>query len=171
MPYPYSDATLPAALQPFVSSVHDGHMIGVADAYSYENEVTLIQCSVLGFCGCGAPWHNLSYLRERLAFLDWQQKLGLGDNWDDTYALLCRRERELFGGDSGAGFFYYWCDSKGLVEHGSSLPGWLSTEGRVLLKALDYLAETGQIAPHTDSPEQARVKHGLAAVLEAIDDQ
>lgn len=98
-------------------------------------KIDVIQTS-LGFCGCGYPEKALSLLRDvlrhvaNLQDLVWQKKWTFKE-WEEAGARITDG-RALY-------FLYYFLDTKGLTEHGGSVPGWLTTEGRQLLEDLEQL--------------------------------
>lgn len=91
---------------------------------------------LLGFCGCGAPEAAREYVRERMRlvydFHDQQET-------QSALALLRNGEAALFQSPGERYFFWYWLDEKGYSEHGGSVPGWLTREGKVMLAALEWL--------------------------------
>ena len=74
---------------------------------------------LFGFCGCGAPWEIVSYLKKYLdENKDWDNRGQL--NVDVAYWLMA-----------------YLCDLHGLTEHGSSVGGaWLTDLGKEWLNRL-----------------------------------
>lgn len=92
-----------------------------------ETSEDLIQCGMLGFCGCGAPWENLEFIRGALAALaDDKDRIACVDAYFNKF-------------DAMRGFFFYWADKEGLTEHGGSVSygGWLSADGEALLNLLN----------------------------------
>jgi hypothetical protein len=94
-----------------------------------------IQIYVLGFCGCGMPDMVIDLIRKALELI--KERVNL------DYEELRKKELELFKNDNIAYFVYYFLDSKGLTEHGSSVPGWLTNKGEELLE--DLIELNGQI--------------------------
>lgn len=76
--------------------------------------------ALFGFCGCGAPWKVVSYLKKYLDELE-NHTNQLED--DTTYFLMA-----------------YLCDKSGLTDHGSSVgSSWLTDLGKEwLIKLKDY---------------------------------
>ena len=58
-----------------------------------------------GFCGCGDPTEMVLLIKKTLEERRLKDNLDLPRIEDDPYKL----------------FFYYWLDSKGLMEHGTSI--------------------------------------------------
>ena len=94
------------------------------DGCYYEDAIAFIQTGILGFCLCGSPEENLTYLRDGLRYI--QQKC------EGDYV-------GIFGNERSRDFFFYACDEKGLTEHGTLIPGWLTQKGEDLLSDLDEL--------------------------------
>jgi len=101
----------------------------------YENAESLLQAKILGFCDCGDSILSLKHtqiaLRQvsNLKELVWERK----QTWEEWYRINI----ELLGNENSVYFMWYWLDSKGFTEHGSSVPGWLTTKGQSLLADLD----------------------------------
>lgn len=75
-------------------------------------------------CGCGDPQSVLDELREWLECLD----------NDTVYELRAARLDQ-----STSGLVWAWMsmlDNAGLTEHGTCLPGWLTTAGKRVLEAI-----------------------------------
>jgi hypothetical protein len=100
----------------------------------------------LGFCGCGRPDDALLYVRNVLRHVHslktdgWPLLEGIGPKpaWDEWIKGHRERGETLFHGDTGAEYLvYYLLADKGLLEHGGSLPGWLTPEGEAILAELE----------------------------------
>jgi len=89
------------------------------DGCWHETAEDFIQCGVLGFCRCGTPSDNLNYVKELLDMVD-------------KKAYPDKTPIDLY-------FAYYVLTEKGLIEHGSSVPGWLTDKGEELLSDLREL--------------------------------
>jgi len=96
----------------------------------WDNAEDLIQCHILGFCGCGQPEENLIYVMEGLAHIgkNYDEGSVFEDWWQDGI--------KLFGNKRAMYFFFYWADKEELTEHGGSVPGWLTMKGKELLSDL-----------------------------------
>jgi hypothetical protein len=97
---------------------------------------------LLGFCACGAPDLALDYVRrvlknvKRIKEEGWESDDEAWDVWWKTVYLPS--VDELFHGDKGAEYLvYYLLDAKGLLEHGGSVPGWLTDLGEAVLADLE----------------------------------
>lgn len=106
----------------------------------YESIVEYIQTGILDFCGCGSPEENLRFIRDGLSYINHKgQPIPAWDApehrryWDKYH----EDGKLLFGNDRSQQFFAYWLDAEGLTEHGGSIPGWLTAEGKTLLELLN----------------------------------
>ena len=117
-------------LEPFASK--DGEY--VYEGCNYQSAEELIQCGMLGFCGCGIPDENLRYVLGGLELIN-ETPQG-GRDFSAWLADNKRRALDHFGGERARYFFYYWADKEELAEHGGSVPGWLTEKGERLLYAL-----------------------------------
>lgn len=96
--------------------------------------------SILNFCGCGLGT-DFDYIMGGLAFINqdgdkapkWPQERDAYDAW-----WFRRQDKEIahFGNEAAAQFFYKWADQQGLAEHGGSVPGWLTEDGKKLLSLM-----------------------------------
>ena len=87
-----------------------------------EDPVDRINCDLLGFCGCGFPDDVLFYIKHILGIVK------TGD-----YLKTPKQ-------DTGQIYFaFYVLTVKGFLEHGSSVPGWLTAKGEDLLADLQEL--------------------------------
>jgi hypothetical protein len=106
----------------------------------YEDPVDFIQASILDFCCCGCAEDNLKYVRDVLEYIDWIMKQPKGfDKWDGIYAEWIEKGKVLFSNEGAKYFAFYVMHTKGLTEHGGSVPGWLTVEGDELLRDLNEL--------------------------------
>ncbi len=93
-----------------------------ANGTSHENATDFL-ISILGFCGCGMPEEALAYTRDvlqhiaNLKTLVWTDKLCY-EKWKEAGKVL-------FPSEGAEYFVYNVLDTKDLIEHGSSVPGWL----------------------------------------------
>ena len=104
-------------------------MIKDSDGASWDNAQHYLMGYVFGFCLCGMPYETLKYIRGGLELVD-------GYVHNDDYDAHEKRCSDYFGSYGQRYFFYYWCDKMGYSEHGGSVPGWLSKEGKDLLAIL-----------------------------------
>lgn len=105
----------------------------------YETIEDILQIAIFGFCGCGCPENNLKYIRDGLEHIEWRMDSYRNKDNELSYEQLQAKAVEIFGNESAAYFFYYWCDTKDLTEHGGSVPGWLSEHGKTMLEVLKTL--------------------------------
>lgn len=98
----------------------------------YEDAESFISIGILGFCGCGMPADALEYVRKALQLVDdvviWGDR-SAHEQWEE-------RKRELFSDDGAEYFMWYFLNDKGLTDHGTSVPGWLTDKGIELLSDL-----------------------------------
>lgn len=119
------------------------------DECHYDTAADLVQIGMLGFCGCGASEESLSYVRDGLAHInrlrEESPKQSNGhEAWNKWWEQWQADGLALFGNDRARWFFYYWADQKGFTEHGGSVPGWLTDEGRELLSDLNEIINQDQ---------------------------
>lgn len=104
----------------------------------WGNAEDFLQGYVLGFCCCGLPLDNLKYIASILQHVHnlkeqvWSKKKTY-DEW--------HKEGKLLGTDQQLYFAYYFLDSKKLIEHGGSVPGWLTPEGLKFLNDVNKLLD------------------------------
>jgi hypothetical protein len=102
---------------------------------------------VLGFCGCGDPEEALRYVMRVLRAVNtkapdavrdapWSDGMSL---WNEWYHTVYRPTLDaIFHGDRGAEYFaFYLLTDKELLEHGGSVPGWLTPLGEDVLADLE----------------------------------
>lgn len=103
----------------------------------YETAEDFYQTKVFGFCGCGHPNGNLEYVRDGLAHIGKERPENMGQEehsrWFDQWV---NEGLEIFGNEKSRYFFFYWCDTNELTEHGGSVPGWLTEKGKQALSDL-----------------------------------
>lgn len=105
------------------------------DGCFHEDAESFLQTYSLGFCGCGRPEDSLAYVRDVLQHIDnlkqlvWEKK--------QTYEEWTAAGKKLFASDGAEYFAFYVMDTKGLTEHGGSVPGWLTDKGREMLEDLN----------------------------------
>jgi hypothetical protein len=113
----------------------------------HEDMESLIQTGIIGFCGCGAAWESLAYVKRSLELVK-HVKEEIWDKFDsfsfmdkgkqDAYKKHEAIEKEHYGSEGAEYFMKYWMDNEGLTEHGSSVNGaWLEDDGYKLLELLE----------------------------------
>jgi hypothetical protein len=107
------------------------------DSYCCDAEEVL-HIAILGFCGCGRPKDSLAYMRDVLKHIDelheiheisrvYEERKPAYDAWDE-------KGKSLFATEGAKYFMFYFLDNIGFTEHGGSVPGWLTEEGREFLE-------------------------------------
>lgn len=97
---------------------------------------------VLGFCSCGAPETALGYVLRILRVINMKHPESGGLPYD-TFKVWYDAEYRpavdaIFHGDAGAEYLaYYLLTDKELIEHGGSVPGWLTELGENVLADLE----------------------------------
>lgn len=114
------------------------------EGHHCESASDFILQAVLGFCGCGQPAAALRHLQSVLRHIHNLQhrvwtKLQTYEQWEEDGA-------KLFVSEGAACLFYYVLDEKGLLEHGGSVPGWLSDAGVRMLEDLDVCLDFDEAA-------------------------
>lgn len=103
---------------------------------SYQSPTAFV-CQQLGFCSCGLPVENLSYILKGLLLIR-------DVDFKEDYEVRKSRAISHFGNESAEYFFYYWADKEGYTEHGGSVPGWLTPEGERIVSLLEDFFESYQ---------------------------
>jgi hypothetical protein len=101
----------------------------------YEDAFGLLQCGILGFCGCGAGEENLLYVLRGLELID-EKGPASHEEWRIWWDGHNARVKEHFKTSEAQYFFFYWCDKEDFTEHGGSVPGWLTDKGHNVLAML-----------------------------------
>lgn len=91
----------------------------------------VLAMGILGFCGCGRPDDALRLIINIMKTRAFPDKDLTVLDFRDTAALV-RDNAEV-----AAYIIFYLLDEKGLTEHGSSVPGWLTAKGEAFVKAYD----------------------------------
>ena len=91
----------------------------------YYDTVESYLGSLFGFCGCGIPEETLAYLMKGLELVDSYIRDDFKE-WDKA----CD---DHFKTKEGRYLVWYIFDAKELTEHGGSVPGWLTPDGKALL--------------------------------------
>lgn len=93
---------------------------------SFEN-IEQFLSSIFGFCGCGAPWAALKKVAETMRAI--QDCMDGKITWEQRNALIP---------DEGLRYIvWYMLDDRRMIEHGSSVPGWLTEQGKLILEDLE----------------------------------
>ena len=94
--------------------------------FNYESPAEFLYIYMLGGCGCG---HG-----DGLAEIAWEVFEAIATKKEDRYKIIYGDDSD---GPSVNEAMAQWIDSKGLLEHGSSIGGsWLSGLGEWLYNAL-----------------------------------
>lgn len=105
----------------------------------------MILCGMLGFCGCGNPTAALEFIGKVLHHVDWvAENLHpfKGEEWDVARARHKANGSAIFGPTEGVDYFvYYVLTEKRFLEHGGSVPGWLTESGHMLMALIDEWRE------------------------------
>ena len=113
----------------------DGDFVGPDDCH-WDDRLQYVLCDVLGFCGCGMNEAAARWVVDGLSLIA-EMHQRTEESWRRDYADWSDRVNSLYGANDGARyFFWYWCNDKGLTEHGGSVPGWLEPKGQEVLDVL-----------------------------------
>lgn len=91
----------------------------------HETADSVIQVGILGFCGCGDPDENVTFIGKILRLFEYREQ--------NTYEQWKSKVRELLPNGDIEYFIWYWLDKEEYTEHGGSVPGWLTDKGKQLL--------------------------------------
>lgn len=119
------------------------YVIGEDGDEEHANATDLIYGGILNFCGCGDADASLVFVMRGLEIIDAATAPHPGQSSTDAYTEWKRRSMDHFGSEGASGFFFHWCDREGLSDHGGSIPGWLSEDGKRLLALLGEWASEG----------------------------
>lgn len=100
------------------------------DCY-YDDLGSLLQCQIIGHCGCGNPENNLKLIYDMLIINKRQRDEPapsyVGNKWNehckkhnDEYKTYIIENWKRF-----RDFFFYVMTDKDIMEHGGSIPGWV----------------------------------------------
>ena len=123
----------------------EGESFLTKDGCHWDSFAEAVAMGIGGFCGCGVPDAAGEYVMKGLALVD-----SLSEKvWKDqtTYAQWASEKDKHFGGQGPEYFFWYWASDLGLLEHGGSVPGWLTDKGKAFLFAL----RSGEICPDDEN--------------------
>lgn len=108
----------------------DGQGFIDAQGCFYETADSVIQIGILGFCGCGCPDENVSFIGKVLRLIEYREKL--------TFEQWQSKVKEVLPSGDFEYFMWYWLDKEEYTEHGGSVPGWLTDKGKQLLSDIDH---------------------------------
>jgi len=108
------------------------------DGYNVADDIEHMLFDVVNFCGCGMPEDVLIYIRKGLLLVEQLELSWRSENKEDDYKKWDEDKNKFFCSEGAFYFFYYWCDKENFTEHGGSVPGWLSENGKEYLEALNY---------------------------------
>lgn len=101
------------------------------EGYWYKDWETFLIEYVFGWCGCGHPWDALEYVFHGLSHI---RDLTTPNRPIKAYDF--DEASKSFHSNGESYFFWYWADSRDLIDHGGSVPGWLSDKGIAILAEL-----------------------------------
>lgn len=97
----------------------------------FENLETLLHCQIVGHCGCGQPEENLKLIHDMLAIHeDYKKKNSFNLTAHESIEMY-RERKEKFKNyiienwEKFHYFFFYVMNDKDIMEHGTSVPGWI----------------------------------------------
>lgn len=108
---------------------HGGYIY--LDDCSYDTDISLIGSGILGFCGCGDPEEAIKYVHKGLQLVNIKKDIHFTE-WE-------KELNKVFTDLGSIYFMWYFLNNKELTEHGSCVPGWLTTKGEELLSDLNEL--------------------------------
>lgn len=95
----------------------------------------------IGFCGCGRPEDALGLIHRFLGYYNQEAEKTTHFDWNRVSATH----------ESGLIYFIlYQFDRVGLIEHGGSVPGWLTEKGLALREALRQQSHEEFFEGHLD---------------------
>lgn len=100
----------------------------------HDDAVSVIG-EMLGFCGCGSNESAMEFVRDALQLVK-ERHLS---SHEEAWKIILEKQNTLFHNDNIMFFTWYWLDDKGLTEHGSSVPGWLTNKGKEILDDLNEI--------------------------------
>ena len=137
----------PEAIWPNISDYVNESGAFVYDGCEYDTAQALVERCILGFCGCGIPDETREYVEEGLSIIESISVFArehadpFSEDFDAFHKAKRQRIVARFTNMESWYFFLYWCDAEKLVEHGSSLPGWLTEKSSNLLSLLRQVKE------------------------------
>jgi|1_EtaG_2_1085319.scaffolds.fasta_scaffold02908_15 hypothetical protein len=116
----------------------------------YHSAASVFAVGMFGFCGCSDVDSFLKMVRDGLQIIHngtkefdaIEDKLTPGDpRWKSMLKKEADENKRLIGHDGAQMMLWYVLDREGFIEHGSSVPGWLTDEGEILLSDLNEYFE------------------------------
>lgn len=120
----------------------------VYDGVHHQDYEDIFLSGIFGFCGCGNASGALRYIASVLRYNVNERALGdlyrkehpTGYDqvaWSAHCEEAWAREASVCGSRDAATIIYYVLTQKDFMEHGGSVPGWLTPKGDELLSALE----------------------------------
>lgn len=137
----------PEVIKPNLADYANEGSTFIEDGCEYETAQSLVETGILGFCGCGIPGETREYVEEGLSIIESIADFSRGNTnpFSEAFDAFHKAKRQRivarFPNIESWHFFLYWCSAEDLVEHGSSLPGWLTEKGKNLLSLLRQVKE------------------------------
>ena len=108
------------------------------EGISYAGAEDFLQTKILNFCCCGRPFENIKYVGKILRYIhDLKEKVWNGkisyEAWEE--------EGKKIGSVESLYFAYYYLTEIDLLEHGGSVPGWLTAKGIEFMEDAEELKE------------------------------
>ncbi len=106
----------------------------IPDGVYVEDLEELLNCSVLNHCGCGCNQSNLELIYHLLKY---QKEL-----FDNDYKNYKKSQEKLIfyiksHAEEVLQFIWYQLNELEILEHGGSIPGWLSDKGKHFFDLLE----------------------------------
>ena len=92
----------------------------------WEDAESFLQGYFLGFCCCGRPDANLKFIAKVLQHI---QNLKEKVHTEEITYSQWEEQGEKIASTDALYLVYYVLDTKGLTEHGGSVPGWVEPKG------------------------------------------
>lgn len=105
------------------------------EGISYPELTDFILTGIFDFCGCGSPEGAVKFIQDSLEHIELRNEaLQIrGAEGDKVWEKIKEQEISNFGSLGCATFFYYWATNEDLIDHGGSVPGWLTDKGKIVL--------------------------------------
>ena len=102
------------------------------EGITWSDEISFLGCKILGFCGCGVLEKALLFVKKSLELLEFEDRF-------ENYEAWREKVTGHFITESCEYFTWYFLTEKELLEHGGSVPGWLTDLGKEILEDLKEL--------------------------------